>query len=68
MFARVKRLFSIRTKFEAYLVIYALATGAVERGFHYMTLFPGTGGMLLFAVCPIAVVVAGGHILDTLDG
>lgn len=67
MFARLKRLFSIRTKFEAYLVIYALATGAVERGFHYMSMFPGTGGLLLFAVCPLTVVMAGGHILDSLD-
>lgn len=68
MWTRVKRLFVIKTKFEAYLVIYALATGAVERGFQYMAQFPGTGGALLFAVCPVAVFMAGGRILDSLDG
>lgn len=68
MWTRVKSLFVIKTKFEAYLVIYALATGAVERGFHYMAQFPGTGGTLLFAVCPVAVFMAGGRILDSLDG
>ena len=32
MIARVARLFTIKTKFEAFLVIYGLGTGAVERG------------------------------------
>lgn len=68
MWTRVKSLFTIKTKFEAYLVIYALAMGAVERGFHYMVQFPGIGGGLLFAVCPVAVFMAGGRILDSLDG
>lgn len=67
MFARVARLFTIRTKFEAFLVIYGLATGAVERGFHYMDQYPGVGGAVLFGLCPIAVLMAGARILDSLD-
>jgi hypothetical protein len=67
MFDRVRRLFTIKTKFEAYLVIYGLGTGAVERGMHYLDRFPGWGGMALFLLCPIAVFMAGAKILDTFD-
>lgn len=67
MFTRVKRLFSIRTKFEAYLVIYGLAMGAAERGVHYLGQYPGTGGWLLFGLCPLAVFMAGSHIIDSLE-
>jgi len=35
MFKRIARLFTIKTKFEAFLVIYGLGLGAVERGLHY---------------------------------
>ena len=41
--------------------------GAVERGFHYLAQYPGIGGKLLFAVCPIAVFMAGTRILDSID-
>lgn len=67
MLYRIGRLFVIKSKFEAYLVIFGLANGAVERGLHYMSLYPGLGGKLLFAVCPIAVFMAGGRILDSID-
>lgn len=67
MFHRLSRLFTIKTKFEAFLVIYGLGTGAVERGVHYLHQFPGMGGWLLFSVCPIAVFMAGGRILDSLE-
>lgn len=60
------RLFVIKTKFEAYLIIYALATGAVERGERYLGRFPGIGGWLLFAACSGAVFLAGAAILDGL--
>ena len=66
MFTRVARLFTIKTKFEAFLVIYGLGMGAVERGIHYMQLYPGFGGKLLFAVCPIAVFMAGGRVIDSI--
>jgi hypothetical protein len=60
-------LFVIKTKFEAFLVIYGLGMGAVERGLHYVQQYPGYGGWLLFAVCPIAVFMAGARILDSVE-
>jgi hypothetical protein len=67
MFRKVGRLFVIKSKFEAFLVIYGLGNGAVERGLHYLHTFPGFGGWLLFAVCPVAVFMAGAKILDSFD-
>ncbi|MBO9623252.1 MAG: hypothetical protein J7500_11130 [Sphingomonas sp.] len=67
MFHRVRRLFTIKNKFEAYLVIYGLGTGAVERGMHYLHRFPGIGGWMLFLLCPVAVFMAGAKILDSFD-
>lgn len=67
MWSRIKRLFTIKTRFEAFMVIYALGLGAVERGIHYLEQYPGVGGWLLFAACPIAVFMAGARILDSLD-
>jgi hypothetical protein len=67
MWRRVSRLFVIKTKFEAFVVIYGLGTGAVERGLHYMHDYPGVGGKLLFAVCPLAVFMAGARILDSVE-
>ena len=67
MVSRIKRLFTIKTRFEAFMVIYALGVGAVDRGIHYLEQYPGLGGWLLFAVCPVAVFMAGGRILDSLD-
>ncbi len=66
MFGKVRRLFMIKTPFEAYLIIYALALGAVERGSIYIQRFPGFGGKLLFLACTGAVFMAGGKILDCL--
>jgi hypothetical protein len=66
MIDRIRNLFIIKTKFEAFLVIYGLGTGAVERGIHYMERFPGIGGKMLFLLCPVAVLMAGGKILDSL--
>lgn len=67
MWKRVARLFVIKTKFEAFLVIYGLGTGAVERGIHYLELYPGWGGRLLFGACPLAVFMAGARILDSIE-
>lgn len=67
MWARTKRLFTIRTKFEAFLVIYGLGTGAAERGVHYLHQYPGLGGQLLFLACPLAVFMAGGRLIDAID-
>ena len=67
MLTRLSRLFTIKTKFEAFLVIYGLGTGAVERGVHYLQLYPGIGGHLLFAASPVAVFMASARILDSLE-
>ena len=66
MLHKIGRLFVIKTRFEAYLIIYALATGAAERGSVYLGQFPGTGGKLLFAACMGSVFLAGAKILDCL--
>jgi hypothetical protein len=67
MFRKVRRLFVIKTRFEAFLIIYALALGAVERGSAYLTQYPGWGGKLLFLACTGAVFMAGAKILDCLN-
>ena len=64
MLKKLGRLFVIKTRWEAILVIYALAVGAVERGFHYVERFPGVGGWLLFIACTGAVFMAGAKLLD----
>ena len=66
MLRKVSRLFVIKTRFEAFLIIYALALGATERGAHYLTQYPGWGGKLLFFACLAAVFLAGAKILDCL--
>lgn len=67
MWTRFSRLFIIKSKFEAFAVIYALGLGAVERGVHYLQQYPGFGGWMLFAVCPIAVFMAGARILESVE-
>lgn len=67
MWTRIKRLFTIKTKFEAFLVIYGLALGAVERGMHYLQQYPGWQGWMLFCCCPIAVFMVGGVLLDAVE-
>jgi hypothetical protein len=66
MLSKFKRLFTITTRFEAFLVIYALALGACERGIHYIGQYPGFAGTLLFLACTGSVFIAGGMILDNL--
>ncbi|MBK5265037.1 MAG: hypothetical protein JJE34_07380 [Alphaproteobacteria bacterium] len=67
MWKKFKRLFVIKTKFEAFLIIYALALGATERGVVYMQQYPGFGGVLLALACTGAVFMAGGKILDAVE-
>lgn len=64
MLRGIKRLFTIKTRWEAMLVIYALALGAVDRGFHYMDRFPGWGGWLLFLACTGTVFIAGAKLME----
>jgi hypothetical protein len=67
MWTKFTRLFVIKTKFEAFAVIYALGLGATERGVHYLQHYHGLGGWLLFAVCPIAVFMVAPVILESVE-
>lgn len=67
MFRKLGRLFVIKTRFEAYLIIYALALGATARGSEYLTEYPGWGGWALYLACTGAVFLAGAKILDALN-
>lgn len=66
MLKKISRLFVIKTRWEAFLIIYALALGAMERGTHYLEQYPGWGGYLLMAACSGAVFLGGAKILDCL--
>ena len=66
MLQKIGRLFTIKTRTEAWLVIYAIAVGAVERGRHYLETYPGTGGWLLAAACTGVVFIAGAKLLDSV--
>jgi hypothetical protein len=66
MLRKISRLFTIKTRFEAFLLIYALALGATTRGAHYLLQFPGWPGYVLFLACTGAVFLAGAKILDCL--
>ena len=66
MFGKLGRLFIIKTRFEAYLIIYALALGATARGSEYLVQYPGWGGWSLYLACTGAVFLAGAKILDCL--
>ncbi|RED15743.1 hypothetical protein DFR46_0746 [Parasphingopyxis lamellibrachiae] len=64
MWKRVGRLFVIKNRFEAYLIIYALAVGATARAQLYLVQYPGYAGELLALCCTGAVFLGGAKILD----
>ena len=66
MLRKVGRLFVIKTRLEAWVVIYAIALGAVERGRLYLETYPGFGGWLLAAACTGVVFLAGAKLLDSV--
>ena len=64
---RIARLFTIKTRFEAYLVTWAIAMGAAERARHYLETYgTGTAGILLALCCSGVVFVAGAKLLDAV--
>lgn len=67
MLRKIGRLFVIKTRFEAYLIIFALALGACERGLKYVEQFPNWFGWAMFAACTAAIFLAGAKILDCLN-
>jgi hypothetical protein len=66
MLRKVGRLFVIKTRIEAFVIIYALALGSTMRGIVYVQDYPGFGGKLLFLATTGAVFLAGAKILDCL--
>lgn len=66
MLKKIGRLFQIKTRTEAWLVIYAIALGAVERGRLYLDAYPGYGGWMLALACTGVVFIAGGKLLDSV--
>lgn len=66
MLRKIKRLFVIKTRIEAFLIIYALALGSTMRGIVYLHDYPGFGGKLLFLATTGAVFLGGAKILDCL--
>lgn len=66
MLRKIGRLFVIKTRLEAYLVTYAIAVGAIERGAHYMQSYPGNAGLLLAAACLGVPFIAGAKLLDSV--
>ena len=66
MLRKIGRLFVIKTRLEAYLVTYAIAVGAVERGIHYMQNYPGNGGIHPRRACLGVPFIAGAKLLDSV--
>ena len=66
MLRKVGRLFTIKTRWEAWLVIYAIALGAVERGRHYLETYSGWQGWMLAIACTGVVFLAGAKLLDAV--
>jgi hypothetical protein len=66
MLRKIGRLFTIKTRLEAWLVTYAIALGAVERGRLYLDTYPGWGGWMLALACTGVVFIAGAKLLDSV--
>jgi hypothetical protein len=64
MVKKLVRPFILKTRFEAWAVIYAIAVGACTRGELYLLIYPGVGGWMMFLACTCVVFLAGGKLLD----
>ena len=67
MLRKIGRLFVIKNRVEAFVIIYALALGATSRGASYLEQYPGGWGLALFFAATGAVFLAGAAILDSLS-
>lgn len=63
---RLARLFTIKTRTEALFLTYAIAVGAIERGLHYLSQYPGYSGYILAAACLGVPFVAGAKLIDSV--
>jgi hypothetical protein len=66
MRTRIARLFTIKTRTEAFLVTYAIAVGAIERGLHYMDQYGGYSGIILALACLGVPFIAGAKLIDSV--
>jgi hypothetical protein len=64
---KIARLFQVKTKFEVFLITYALGLGAVKRGEDYLMQYPGRIGWIFFALCTGAVFVAAAKMLEAVE-
>ena len=64
---KLGRLFTIKTRLEAFLITYAIAVGSIERGAHYMQSYPGYGGILLAIACLGVPFIAGAKLIDSVS-
>ena len=64
---KLKRLFQIKTKFEVFLITYALALGAVKRGQEYLIQYPGNMGWVFFSLTTGAVFLAAAKMLEAVE-
>jgi hypothetical protein len=66
MLKRLGRLFTIKTRWEAWAVIWAISLGAVERGKAYLQVYHGAVGWMFFLACTAVVFIAGPKLLDSV--
>jgi hypothetical protein len=64
---KLKRLFTIKTKLEVFLITYALALGAVKRGQEYLVQYPGKLGWVFFCLTTGAVFLASAKMLQAVE-
>ena len=64
---KITRLFQVKTKFEVFLITYALGLGAVKRGEDYLMQYPGKIGCVFFALCTGAVFIASAKMLEAIE-
>lgn len=64
---KIARLFTIKTRFEAFAVTFAIAMGAAERARIYLDTYgTGTAGIMLALCCSGVVFIAGAKLLDAV--
>ena len=61
---KLAKLFIVKTRLEAWAVIYSIAAGAATRGLVMMEAYPGRLGEFMAVACLGVVFLAGGSILD----
>ena len=66
MLKKLARLFVIKSRFEACLVIYAIAMGAIIRGSLFIQQYPGWLGKAMFVACLGVVFIAGAKLFDAV--